>query len=156
MITCEFEDGKKGRLRHVTIGALSVNNRNEVLLVKRATPHRFGKYTIPGGFLERDEDTKSAVLRELKEETGYDGKIKFLFYFNDNPKRPKEDRQNVDVVYVVEVIGGNPTLNREASEIKWFSKENLPNDDDFAFDHRGTILKYFEYLEKPFNLPILN
>lgn len=156
MINCKFEDGGKGKLRHVTIGALSVNKENEVLLIKRATPHRFEKYTIPGGFLERDENTKTAVLRELKEETGYEGKIKFLFYLNDNPKRPKEDRQNVDIIYIVEVTGGTLRLNREASEIKWFKKEDLPDEEDFAFDHRGTILKYFEYLTKPFDLPILN
>ncbi len=155
MITCEFEDGGKGKLRHITVGAIVVNEQSQVLLVKRAVAHRFGKYSIPGGFLDRDEDTKIATLRELKEETGYDGEIMFLFRLNDNPRRPKEDRQNVDVLYVVRVTGGEATLNKEVSEIKWFSEESLPSEEEFAFDHRETILKHFKYLKEPFQLPII-
>lgn len=155
MITCQFEDGGKGKLRHVTVGAIVINDKNEILLVKRASPHRFGKFTIPGGFLGRDENVEQATLRELKEETGYDGEIVFLFRIKDNPKRPKEDRQNVDFLYIVNVTGGKPTLNREVSEIKWFSEADIPPEDEFAFDHRDSILKYFKYLKEPFQLPII-
>ena len=34
-------------------------------------------------------------------------------------------------------------------------KEDLPSEYDFAFDHRNTILKYYQYLQFPFNIPIL-
>lgn len=155
MIECQFENGRKASLRHVTVGAIVVNDKNEALLVKRATTHRFGKYSIPGGFLGRDENAKQATIRELKEETGYDGETILLFRINDNPGRPKEDRQNVDILYVARVTGGKPTLNREVSEIKWFSRENLPPEEEFAFDHRDSILKYFQYLKEPFELPII-
>lgn len=169
MITCKFESGHAASLRHVTVGAIAVNDKKEVLLVKRAVQHNFGKYTVPGGFLDRDENTQQATLRELSEETGYTGEIVTLFRINDNPNRPKEDRQNVDFLYIVKITGGKakslkstfnaPTKNvsvyNETSEIKWFSYEQLPSDEDFAFDHRETILLYFQYLEKPFPLPIV-
>lgn len=155
MITCEFEDGGKAKLRHVTVVAIA-HKDNKILLVKRA-PHltRGGKYTVPGGFLDRDEDAKTAVLRELKEETGFLGSKPELFKINDNPKRPKEDRQNVDFIYIVEVTGGEKTDNSEVTSIDWFEKENLPSEDDFAFDHRDSILKYFQYLKEAFKLPII-
>ncbi len=155
MITCKFEDGGEALLRHVTVGALVVNDSREILLVKRASKHRFGKYTIPGGFLSRDENAEQATLRELKEETGYDGKILEFFRVNDNPKRPKEDRQNVDLLYLVEKVGGEAVLNSEALEIKWFSEESLPPEEEFAFDHRDSIKKYFQYLKEKFKLPII-
>jgi len=155
MITCKFEDGGEALLRHVTVGALVVNDSREILLVKRASKHRFGKYTIPGGFLSRDENAEQATLRELKEETGYDGKILELFRVNDNPNRPKEDRQNVDLLYLVEKVGGEAVLNPEALEIKWFSGESLPPEAEFAFDHRDSIKKYFQYLKEQFKLPII-
>lgn len=155
MITCAFENGNKASLRHVTVGALAVNDKKEILLVKRSVSHNFGKYAIPGGFLDRDEDTKEATLRELTEETGYSGEIIALFKINDNPKRPKEDRQNVDFLYIVKVTGGTLTLNEEVSEIRWFAKDKLPEEDAFAFDHRKSILEYFSYLEKKFTLPLL-
>lgn len=157
MIQCSFENGNKAErgLRHVTVGAIAINENNEVLLVKRAANiHNGGKYTVPGGFLDRGESTSEGTLRELKEETGFDGEIVSLFRVNENPNRPKEDRQNVDFIYLVRVIGGSSTLNNEVSDIHWFTKETLPSDEEFAFDHRDSIMKSFEYLEKEFPLPI--
>lgn len=158
MITCTFEDGGKATpgLRHVTIGALVVNEKNEVLLVKRSALHsRPNTYTIPGGFLGRGETTQEATLRELTEESGYTGEIISLFHINDNPDRPKEDRQNVDFVYAVKITGGSPKHDSEITSVEWFTKENLPGEEVFAFDHRATILKYFAYLENPFALPLV-
>ena len=158
MIQCSFENGNKAErgLRHVTVGALAFNEKGEVLLVKRAANiHNGGKYTVPGGFLDRGENTSEGTLRELKEETGFDGEIVSLFRVNENPNRPKEDRQNVDFIYLVRVVGGASTLNNEVSDIHWFTKETMPTDEEFAFDHRDSILKSFEYLEKEFPLPIV-
>lgn len=156
MITCVFENGARASLRHVTVGAIAYKKDNKILLVKRA-PHltRGGKYTIPGGFLDRDEDAKQAVLRELKEETGYNGLHPQLFKINDNPKRRKEDRQNVDFIYLVEVTSGNKKENPEVTEIDWFDINHLPKEVDFAFDHRDSILEYFKHLKQPLKLPII-
>jgi 8-oxo-dGTP diphosphatase len=99
MIACTFENGHQAvsGLRHVTVGAIVVNDNQQVLLVERAATLDFrGKWTIPGGFLDRDENTADGTLRELQEETGYAGEIVCLFRINDNPNRPKEDRQNVE------------------------------------------------------------
>lgn len=138
MIDCVFENENKANLRHVTVGVIAVNSQNQVLLVKRASHIiRGNKYSIPGGFLDRDENTKEAALRELKEETGYEGKILYLFYLNDSRLRPKEDRQNVDIIYAVEIIGEKEEEDKEATSIHWFSQEDLPSEEDFAFDHRG-------------------
>jgi len=156
MIKCILENGRETSFRHVTVGAIALNEKQEVLLVKRAQSLTRGNtYTLPGGFLDRDEDLKEGALRELKEETGYDGRIEFLFQINDSPKRPKEDRQNVDFVFIVKIVGGEMELNQEVTDIKWFSKESLPSEENFAFDHRVIILHYFEYLKKSFTLPII-
>lgn len=156
MIICEFEDGGKGNLRHVTVKALTINDNQQILLTKRA-PHllRGGKYDIPGGFMDRDEDTEECALRELLEETGVIGEIQFLFRINDDPKRPKEDRQNVDFIYIVRAVGGELKVDHESTEAAWFSESELPLEEEFAFDHRDSILKYFQYLKEPFELPII-
>lgn len=159
MINCEFENGNKAQkgLRHLTVGVIAVNDNNEVLLVKRASHlHNGGKYSVPGGFLDRDENTREGTLRELKEETGFEGEIINLFRINDSPGRPKEDRQNVDFLYIVQITGGEKNQNSEVEDIFWFGRNNLPADEEFAFDHRETIIKFFEYKEKEFQLPIFS
>lgn len=157
MIKCILENGHEASFRHITVGSIAINEKQEVLLVKRAPSlTRGNKYTIPGGFLDRDENLEEGALRELKEETGYSGEIEVLFQINDSPKRPKEDRQNVDFVFITKVIKGRMVLNDEVTNIQWFAKDDLPKEEDFAFDHRTIILRYFEYLKNPFTLPLVD
>lgn len=156
MITCTFENGHTGSKRHVTVDCLVLNGKQEILLTKRGPSlSRPGKYTVPGGFLDRDESTADGVLRELEEETGLKGEIISLFQITDNPRRAKEDRQNVNFTYLVKIIGGKETMSGEVSTIEWISESDLPSEDDFAFDHRHIVKKYFEHIKNPFSLPIM-
>ncbi len=102
MINCTFENGNKAKLRHVVVDSIAVKN-NKILLVKRGPNHVSpGKYGVPGGFVELNETTKDAALRELKEETGYEGKITRLVAVIDDPNRKNEDRQNISFIYEIE------------------------------------------------------
>ncbi|HSW47924.1 MAG TPA: NUDIX hydrolase [Candidatus Saccharimonadales bacterium] len=155
MINCTFENGSNVLLRHITVGALVINDKNQVLLIKRAEhlPNG-GKYGIPGGFLDRDETIEEGTLRELKEETGLDGEILTLFQIIDTPNRQKEDRQNIQFNYIVKVKEGVFNKNSEVEESRWVNEEDLPAEEDSAFDHSKSVKKYFEYLKKPFDLPL--
>lgn len=158
MINCTFENGNVASpgLRHVTVGALAYNEKGQVLLVKRSSKYsRPNTWSVPGGFLDRNKTIVESVLKELKEETGMTGEIQQLFHINDYPDRQNEDRQNVDFIYLVKIESGSFSHDDEITNIAWFDKNNLPEEKDFAFDHRTTILKYFEYVGKPFALPLL-
>ena len=52
-----------------------VNHDREILLVKRAKEPSKDMWCFPIGFAEMGESIEDAALRELKEETGVDGKI---------------------------------------------------------------------------------
>lgn len=51
------------------VGALVVNENNEVLLVRRARDPGKGMFGLPGGFIDRDETAEDALIREVREET---------------------------------------------------------------------------------------
>lgn len=143
MISCAFEDGGKANLRHVVVDAIVLNAaRDSILMVKRA-PHLLdgGKWGLVGGFLDRDETTKVAVIREVKEETGYDATILRFLKTIDNPERG-DDRQNVAFVY--EVVAGEQTgkPDDESTEIKWFTFDKIPQKETIAFDHSSIISEY--------------
>ncbi len=147
MIKCFFENDSPALLRHVVVHALVIKDA-QILLVKRAAHlSNPGKFGFPGGFLDRDENSATAVLRELKEETGFEGRVVSLFSICDHPNRKGEDRQNVAFSFIVELGKKTGQPDKESSEVVWFDLNNLPSEEEFAFDHFEHITKYKEYLK---------
>lgn len=152
MLECTFEKGEKAYLRHLVVEALIVKD-NQILLVKRAPDLLCGgKYGIIGGFLERDEDIKEGLFREILEETGYTGEIKSLLRVKDDPNRPQEDRQNVTFVFIVHPKEKIQEGDAESTEVRWFTFDKLPSKESFAFDHYEDIQLYLKH--KNFSLPL--
>lgn len=156
MITCIFENGNKASLRHVVVHAI-VEKDGKILLVKRAATLSLeaGKWALPGGFVDRDETAQEAVLRELKEESGWEGEVIFWFRINTNPNRPHEDRQNIAIDFVIKPLREVGTMDKETTGVWWIQIENLPPLDSFAFDHGESIEFYLRYRKSPFPIPIM-
>lgn len=155
MITCTFEKGYLASLRHVVVHAI-VEQDGKLLLEKRAGDIlETGKWSLPAGFLERDETAAEGILRELKEETGWEGEMVSLFRINTNPHRPHEDRQNVSLDFIVRPTSRIGEGDHESSKVEWIAFDTLLPFDAFAFDHGETIRLYVEYRKHPFAIPLI-
>ncbi len=155
MISCTFEHGAAASLRHVVTHAI-VEKDGSILLVKRA-PHlsEGGKWALPGGYLDRDETAQQGALRELLEETGWKGSVDTLFRINTNPNRPKEDRQNVVLEFIVHPMEKVAQADSESVEVAWIPLDSLVPASEIAFDHAESIRLYREYRSARFPLPLL-
>jgi 8-oxo-dGTP diphosphatase len=160
MITCQFEDGgKTTNLRHVTVNAIVIKD-NRILLGKRGTYNNgkplseAGKWGLLGGFFSRDETLEEAIKREVKEESGLEINSLQLFRINDNPNRPKEDRQNIDLIFLAYTDGEIGSHDEEVTNLEWFEIESLPSADTIAFDHAENLELYKKYLKENFKLPL--
>ena len=71
----------------IVVRAVVVNDKNEIALLHVVTDDKFGHrdcYELPGGGKKKNETLHQGVLREIKEETGFEGKIiKFLAKVDD-------------------------------------------------------------------------
>ncbi len=160
MLKCNFEDGNPVLLRHVCVDTLLIRD-GQILLNKRGTFGgrkilEYGKWGLIGGFVERDENLEQAVSREVMEETAWSIDELFLFRINDNPNRPKEDRQNISFVYVAkakEQIGKSD--DEEVLSLQWFALDKLPKVEEIAFDHGENIELYKKWLREQFALPVM-
>lgn len=156
MLTCTFEDGHSTtNLRHVVVHAI-VEKDGKLLLGKRAPPLlEAGKWGLPAGFMDRNETAAQCCLRELKEETGWEGEILSLFRINSNPIRPHEDRQNISIEFIVKPLRKTSEPDHESSKVEWIPIDELIPFDQFAFDHGESLKLYLEYKKSPFPLPLL-
>ncbi len=155
MINCAFENGSRASLRHVVVHAI-VERDGALLLVRRA-PHLLegDKWGLPGGFLDRDESLSDGVLRELREETGWDGQVSALLRINSRPDRPHEDRQNVAFDFVVTPLRKVGEPDGESSAVEWVPIDGLPPLHTLAFDHGDTVQLYLASRGKVGPVPIL-
>ena len=155
MITCTFEKGNKALLRHVVVHAI-VEKDGKLLLEKRTGDLlESGKWALPAGFLERDETAAQCIVREVKEETGWDSEVITLFRVNTNPNRPHEDRQNIAIEFLVKPVAKTGEPDKESSRVEWIPIDTLMPFEEFAFDHGESIRLYLEYRKKQFPLPLL-
>ncbi|KKW12935.1 MAG: NUDIX hydrolase [Candidatus Gottesmanbacteria bacterium GW2011_GWB1_49_7] len=155
MITCTFEKGHQAKLRHVVVHAI-VEMDGKLLLEKRTGDLlESGKWSLPAGFLNRDETAAQCIVREVKEETGWESEVISLFRINTNPNRPHEDRQNIAIEFLVKPIKKTGEPDHESSKVEWIPIEKLIPLDEFAFDHGQTIGLYLTYRKTPFPLPIM-
>lgn len=154
MIICAFENGNKASLRHVVVHAI-VEKDGKILLVKRAPGLlEGGKWSLPSGFLDRNETASQCVLRELKEETGWEGEVISVFYIKTDPNRPHEDRQNVSMHFIVKPIRKVGEGDAESTEVAWVAVESLPPLDSLAFDHGEALALYLKYKKNAFPIPV--
>jgi len=74
--------GKKDRGKvWLAAAGLVINEKGEWLVVKKRYGGLNGKWSIPAGFVSEGETIDEAALREVKEETGIDCKIRELVGF---------------------------------------------------------------------------
>ncbi|MGA8165108.1 MAG: NUDIX hydrolase [Waddliaceae bacterium] len=57
---------------HLGVKALIFNKNNEMLLLERHHPSKKMYWDIPGGRVQRGEPLMETLMREVKEETGFD------------------------------------------------------------------------------------
>lgn len=119
--------------RPVTVDGLIIKE-GKILLVKRNHEPYFGFWAIPGGYVEWEETCEEAVVREVKEETGLRTRIKRMIGVYSGPSRSPS--YTITVAYLMEILGGKVEKSYEATEIDWFSLNDLPT---LAFDHKEII-----------------
>ena len=113
------------------------NSAREILLIQRKNEPYKGKWALPGGFLEMDENLHDAAVRELREETGLSIPVLEQFHTFDAVDRDPRHR-TISTVFIGKPGKGSGTLKAasDASEAKWFKLLNLPG---LAFDHNEII-----------------
>ncbi len=109
------------------VKAVITNDNNEILLLQRNIKTRKqNNWDLPGGLLEENEDERSALKREVKEELDVEieiidtGKLWKFFRHLDNKW---VDVQN----YICKIVTGTIKLSDEHVDYKWVDKNKINN-----------------------------
>lgn len=129
----------------ITVYAADSNNNLCILANKRGPgcPDFIGYWVVPCGYLEFNETTKEAAIRECFEETGIkvpESVVRFVDYEDS----VIANRQNVTFRFTANLGTIEETTNtfnedNETSDIKWIPIKDI-NNYKWAFNHQQLII----------------
>lgn len=123
----------------VTVDAILISKKRSVLLIERGREPFKGKWALPGGFIEMDEELETACRRELVEETGLRvGELKQFRAFGGVNRDPRHRTISV-IFYSFPEEESEPLAGDDAAKAQWFQVDKLP---ELAFDHQQIIEEF--------------
>ncbi len=131
-----------------TVGALVVNHKGEVLIVRSKKWNN--KYTVPGGHIELGEQAEDAIKREVKEETGLETEpVKLLIVQQAiYPKDYHKREHFIFMDYVCKATSSEVKLDgRELQSHVWVTPEEALKLDLEEYT-RNFVVKYLEALKE--------
>ena len=121
----------------LAVGTIITDERNRVVLVKRAIEPGYGKWVFPGGYVDRGEEVQAAAVREAREETGLEVRLERLINIYSYTGRVP-----VIVVYSATMMGGCLGCDDEGLEARFFEPETIPWE-ELAFRSTREALQEF-------------
>lgn len=120
---------------------------NKILMVCESLDN---KWSLPGGFCDIGLSAAENVVKEIKEESGYEVKPVKLLALMDKDKHPHppEAYHYYKIFILCEMIGGIPASGVETNNVQFFSPANLPT----LSTNRNTesqIKTMFEFMDNP-------
>ncbi len=117
-----------------------IETRGGILLIQRAIEPGYGKWTFPGGFVERGEIAEVAAAREALEEIGVEIEVTGIVGLYTY-----EDQIPAIAVFSARITGGEAEPLDETLDVRPFPRAALPWS-EMAFPSTERALK--EYLRK--------
>lgn len=107
-----------------------------VLLCKRAIEPRHGFWTLPAGYMENEETTGEAAIRETEEEAGARIALHEIFSLLNVPHV-----HQVHMFYRATLLDLDYKAGIESLDVKLFSEQEIPWD-EIAFPTVAKTLRY--------------
>ncbi len=118
-----------------------VEKQGRIALVKRGIDPGFGLWGLPAGYVEADETTEQAAIRETREETSLEVELDGLlgvYSFGE-----EGDSRGVLMLYAAHALGGELAAGDDASDARFFAPDALPPENQIAFStHREALAEW--------------
>lgn len=128
----------------LTVDAVITSEDDSIVLIKRRKDPYKNSWALPGGFVEYGEIVESAVLREVKEETGLEIELCDIVGVYSDPKRDPRGH-TVTICYLAIETGGELKADTDASDVCRIPKKDILNL-KLAFDHDLIIKDAFKLM----------
>lgn len=123
-------------MKSIICSAAIIRRDGKILIAQRKPDSRLEplKWEFPGGKIEFSEDPKECLVREIREEMGFDIAVGDIFdVVSHNYRKDGETHHVLLLCYLCDYVGGTPRP-LDCHDIRWVKGEEIAGFDFAAAD----------------------
>jgi len=126
--------------------AFILNEKDEMLVVRRAKEPAKGTLDLPGGFVDMEETVEEGMRREIKEETGLDvDEIQYLFSSPNVYQYSGMGIHTLDMDFLVHIKGDCPVKAADdAAEAIWIPLNKVKPEEFGLTSIRNAVIRFLD------------
>jgi ADP-ribose pyrophosphatase YjhB (NUDIX family) len=112
----------------VDVRAAVFDAQGRILMVREVMDE--GRWTLPGGWADVNLTPAENAIKEVREESGYEARVRKLAAVWDRTRQGHPPRvfSCCKVFFVCDLVGGGARTSLETSGVGWFAEDDLPDD----------------------------
>lgn len=129
----------------VDVRGAAFDGRGRMLMVREVADG--GRWTLPGGWADVNFSAAENVVREVREESGYEVRVRKLAAVWDRTRQGHAGGvfSCCKVFFICDVMGGAAATGTETSEVRWFAEDELPGDLSLGRVLPGQLRRMFDH-----------
>lgn len=128
----------------------AVFHARQLLLVREKADS--DRWTLPGGWADVNESPAEAVIKEVREEAGFEVRPYKLAAVWDRARHAHEPQYLFHIwklFFLCEIVGGQAATGSETSEIAFFAEQELPTDLSVSRVLHAQLQRMFQHMQRP-------
>jgi ADP-ribose pyrophosphatase YjhB (NUDIX family) len=124
-----YHDAEAPTANSLVVGSSAVvmDDEGRILLQRRSDS---GNWALPGGAMDIGETFAESVVREVKEETGFDVRIERIVGIYSDPAHvfaydDGEVRQEFNICLACKIVGGRLAVSSESTDVRFVPFEEV-------------------------------
>jgi ADP-ribose pyrophosphatase YjhB (NUDIX family) len=144
-----FADERGYATPKVDVRGAAFDDRGRLLMVREVQDE--GRWTLPGGWADVNLTPAENVIKEVREETGFEVRVRKLAAVWDRTRQghPAGVFSCCKFFFICDVVAGVATTGLETSEVAWFAEHDVPDNLSAGRVLRGQIGRMFAHARNP-------
>jgi ADP-ribose pyrophosphatase YjhB (NUDIX family) len=133
----------------VDVRGAAFDGQGRLLMVREVADG--GRWTLPGGWADVNLTAAENVIKEMREESGFEVRVRKLAAVWDRTRQghPAGAFSCCKFFFICDITGGAAATGPETSEVRWFAEGGLPDDLSLGRVLPGQLQRMFAHARDP-------
>jgi ADP-ribose pyrophosphatase YjhB (NUDIX family) len=129
----------------VDVRGATFDDRGRILMVRERSDG--DRWTLPGGWADVNMTLGECIVKEVREEAGYEVRVRKLAAVWDRTRQGHGSGvfSCVKAFFLCDLVGGTATPSLETTEVRWFAEADIPADLSIGRTLPHQIRRMFEH-----------